>query len=1425
MSIKAFGKRSLLCLLIIALLLSLLPWVTPFAQATDAWDGTVDISWYDPNASTYEISTPAQLAGLAALINGITAPDCPKIIGDTALLRHTVQENAALVGAAGGGMTDRVYVSNTDFSYKTVYLTADLDMGGRQSASGEWSGPNWTPIGGAYALDVNAMSGDSFVLNSHFNGILDGQGHSIKNLYCSRFTKRGFAYSQSIGLVGCLGGDPGCGVSSNAQPLENGWQPTVRNLLLESGFIYGRRRVGGIVGAIGSTTNGVVIENCANRAQVRNTDAKGLGGIAGYGGGKGTIRSCYNAGSITTTYTCPTGGILGSNCGVNIYNCYNVGTISSNGNLRGRGIGGHDSGSYSVSNCYYLQGCDDDPASQGWYKGSTRQISIDITALSASAMRQASFVDRLNAAGTVFLPDTSGINNGYPILYFQSANAASTGQVTLSQPAGGKISADFTGTVPAGRTVTLSAEANPGYVLQYYTVNGTRLNANFFTVGGNCVVSAVFAPVRQVSIQLPDADNSFSYAVTRTGYKLVNGKTVSVTDEPVNKSSVLLEGNILTVHTAPWEDALPEDVNTCYTDSFTVSASNTTKNSDGSFTVTGTGTVTLSISRSQTKKSWLSLADTRWYTGKQTSYTIQTPEELAGLAWLVNVNGLSFQGITIHLGKDISLANNDGTTGLRLWEGIGRSVSRPFAGIFDGGGHTIRDLTIRQDGSYAALFGFCSNAQIRDLTVLGSVESNATSSYAAGIAAYVSGGSITNCVNYATIAAQGVGAGGLAAYLCDGATVINCSNRGTISGASGVGGIVAISYSPADRIENCVNYGAISATGDNVSGAGGIVGRLAGAVTRCTNTGNITSTDRYTGGLVGYATTRSGSVLQDSLNNGALNLSSRNANAAAGGLVGYGQYLTWDNCKNTGVLHPGASFPAANCNEEIGRSGSVTRGNTTDESLFLAPSADPLPPETPNSGPFQAVFMADGAVVQTVHFQAGATRISAPTVPEKAGYTGRWAPYTLGNQNIVIQAIYRQNTVRGGDSITKSGSYAVTPFSNGKLSIAGGLQVTLDGSNGSCRGLTISVGAGTTLTLRNMTISSDDTALILSGGTLRLEGHSHLLCTNSAEINVPAILLQGDVQVEGNGQLQVTGSANSCAIRLESGHTLRINGGKLCVNSATDTDAKDVSAIQAAGATVVLSGGTVSGGTDCRNTPVITAASVTIRGGTHYLQSKSCPYVIQADQLSLQSGSVLAQGKLDNQTTSGAQALSGVTGTVQSQLLSPLPFQDLYTGDTAFEAIYQTVQRGYFNGMSATAFSPEISMTRSMFVVVLYRMAGSPAVSGTLPFTDTPGQWYRNAILWAVQNGITTGTSATEFSPEEAVSVEQLAAFLFRFSTMLGLSSTTDLPATAGATWSSGYASWALDHGLILSSDGLTADAPRSLLASAAYAFDQTVRH
>ena len=75
-------------------------------------------------------------------------------------------------------------------------------------------------------------------------------------------------------------------------------------------------------------------------------------------------------------------------------------------------------------------------------------------------------------------------------------------------------------------------------------------------------------------------------------------------------------------------------------------------------------------------------------------------------------------------------------------------------------------------------------------------------------------------------------------------------------------------------------------------------------------------------------------------------------------------------------------------------------------------------------------------------------------------------------------------------------------------------------------------------------------------------------------------------------------------------------------------------------------------------------------------------------------------------------------------------------------------------------------MTRSMFVTVLYRLAGSPTVLSASPFTDLdPAQsWYHNAVVWAYENGIVTGTSAATFAPNAEVTREQIATFLYRYT-------------------------------------------------------------
>ncbi len=110
-----------------------------------------------------------------------------------------------------------------------------------------------------------------------------------------------------------------------------------------------------------------------------------------------------------------------------------------------------------------------------------------------------------------------------------------------------------------------------------------------------------------------------------------------------------------------------------------------------------------------------------------------------------------------------------------------------------------------------------------------------------------------------------------------------------------------------------------------------------------------------------------------------------------------------------------------------------------------------------------------------------------------------------------------------------------------------------------------------------------------------------------------------------------------------------------------------------------------------------------------------------------------------------------------------LPFTDVTDG-WYIDSVEYAYATGLMKGSSATAFAPSVKTNRAMIVQMLYNLEGNPAVDKTNnPFTDVPDTWYTDAILWAYQNGVTTGTSATTFSPDALVTREQVAVFLYRY--------------------------------------------------------------
>lgn len=149
------------------------------------------------------------------------------------------------------------------------------------------------------------------------------------------------------------------------------------------------------------------------------------------------------------------------------------------------------------------------------------------------------------------------------------------------------------------------------------------------------------------------------------------------------------------------------------------------------------------------------------------------------------------------------------------------------------------------------------------------------------------------------------------------------------------------------------------------------------------------------------------------------------------------------------------------------------------------------------------------------------------------------------------------------------------------------------------------------------------------------------------------------------------------------------------------------------------------------------------------------------------------------------------------------PFADVFENDYYFNSVLWAVTNGVTAGTSDITFSPDVTVSRAQMVTFLWRAAGSPAAEGSNPFTDVSvSDYYYNAVLWAVANGVTAGTSDTTFSPDAPVSRAQAVTFQWRAAGGPAVSgeSFTDIPEGAyygpAVTWAvaNGITSGTGDH-------------------------------
>ena len=164
-----------------------------------------------------------------------------------------------------------------------------------------------------------------------------------------------------------------------------------------------------------------------------------------------------------------------------------------------------------------------------------------------------------------------------------------------------------------------------------------------------------------------------------------------------------------------------------------------------------------------------------------------------------------------------------------------------------------------------------------------------------------------------------------------------------------------------------------------------------------------------------------------------------------------------------------------------------------------------------------------------------------------------------------------------------------------------------------------------------------------------------------------------------------------------------------------------------------------------------------------------------------------------------------------SKTQTTVSFADVSSDSYCADAVKWAVENGVTNGTTATTFSPNAACTRGQIVTFLWRAAGSPAPKTTVnPFTDVAADaYYAKAVLWAVENGITNGTTAATFSPDAPCTRAQAVTFLFRGAIANGLEAVTLQELISGfsdAASLPGYAvsamNWALANGIVQGNGG-----------------------
>jgi len=235
-------------------------------------------------------------------------------------------------------------------------------------------------------------------------------------------------------------------------------------------------------------------------------------------------------------------------------------------------------------------------------------------------------------------------------------------------------------------------------------------------------------------------------------------------------------------------------------------------------------------------------------------YQLSTAAELEAFANIVGGKAGFKQNTSA---KAVLLEDID-MTGMSSWQPIGTD-SQPFAGTFDGQGHTISNLVVKTGKGYSGLFGMTSGATIKDFHVGGTL-TVAEGTMEHGVVGYADGTNISDVHSSLNITTSKANndtrhVGGIAGSMAGSSTITRCSYDGklTDAGTNTVGGIVGYANGSSNKISHCINYGTVKSSGESTN-TGGILGYVNYAgfeIKNCVNVGAVTTKSTNGGQLVG----------------------------------------------------------------------------------------------------------------------------------------------------------------------------------------------------------------------------------------------------------------------------------------------------------------------------------------------------------------------------------------------------------------------------------------------------------------------------------------------------------------------------------------------------------------------------------------------